>query len=158
MMRRIVATALAAVTLAAGGCTSTPDRQAEVAEKGRTVMPFDLDRTTHRFLPTDDGLRQEVVADQPGDGTQITLVRQHLTAEAQRFQAGDFTDPARIHGPDMPGLAELSAGAAKITISYADLPDGASLTFRTTDPTLIRALHDWGRAQISDHGAHADPH
>lgn len=119
-------------------------------------MPFDLEETTHRFLPTDDGLRQEVVADHPNDTTQIDLVRQHLTAEAERFRAGDFGDPASIHGADMPGLAELSAGATNIEITYAELPDGATLTFQTTDPELVQALHDWGEAQISDHGTHAD--
>lgn len=157
MIRRSITATLAALLTVLGACaTSTQDRQAEVADKGRSVMPFDLDKTTHRFLPTDNGLLEEVVADDPGDTSQITLIRQHLAAEAQRFQAGDFSDPARIHGQDMPGLADLTAGASKITISYADLPAGASLSFRTTEPALVQALHDWGQAQVSDHGTHAD--
>lgn len=157
MIRRSIAATFVVLVTILGACTeSTQDRQAEVADKGRSVMPFDLDTTTHRFIPTDDGLLEEVVADDPGDASQISLIRQHLAAEAERFQAGDFSDPARIHGQDMPGLAELSAGAAKITISYVDLPAGASLTFRTTEPALVQALHDWGQAQVSDHGAHAD--
>ncbi|ONI84905.1 hypothetical protein ALI22I_31040 [Saccharothrix sp. ALI-22-I] len=44
-------------------------RQSEVAAKGSTVMPFDLDKTTHRFTPRPDGLLQEVVADEPADTT-----------------------------------------------------------------------------------------
>lgn len=157
MIRRSITATLVAFLTILGACaTSTQDRQAEVAEKGRSVMPFDLDKTTHRFLPTENGLLEEVIADDPGDTSQITLIRQHLAAEAQRFQSGDFSDPARIHGHDMPGLANLTAGASKITISYADLPAGASLSFRTTEPTLVQALHDWGQAQVSDHGTHAD--
>jgi hypothetical protein len=132
------------------------DRQSEVADRGKSVMPFDLDKTTHRFTPRDDGLLQEVIADQPSDTTQIGLIRQHLTDEATRFRRGDFTDPARIHGNTMPGLAELTTGATKITIDQLDLPDGSSLTFRTTDPALIKALHTWGEAQIIDHGSHAE--
>jgi hypothetical protein len=150
------------LALLLGGCAAEPEnattlRQAEVADKGRAVMPFDLDRTTHRFTPTEDGLLEQVVADQAGDEVQTGLIRQHLAHEARRFQAGDFGDPARIHGPGMPGLAELSAGAARITVTYADLSGGASLTFRTSDPALVTALHQWGAAQVADHGKHAEP-
>lgn len=119
-------------------------------------MPFDLERTTHRFLPTADGLRQEVVADNADDTNQVGLIREHLTSEAKRFRSGDFSDPARIHGTKMPGLAELSAGATAITITYTNLDDGAAPDFRTSDPTLIQALHAWGEAQVSDHGRHAE--
>jgi hypothetical protein len=152
--------AVAAVVLMAGcadhgAATSHPSRQAEVAERGRSVMPFDLDRTTHRFTPTADGLVEVVTADQPGDGEQTTLIRTHLRQEAQRFQAGDYADPARIHGPQMPGLSELSAGAGRIEITYAAVPDGATIRFRTDDPALVQALHAWGAAQVADHGQHA---
>ncbi|MFI7679039.1 hypothetical protein [Actinophytocola sp. NPDC049390] len=163
-MRRSSLTLLVSALVALGGCAAQPDdpqqtgRQAEVAEKGSSVMPFDLEKTTHRFLPTPDGLRQEVVSDDPQDATQVELVREHLTSEVDRFRDGDFSDPARIHGPDMPGLADLSAGAQSITITYTDLSDGAALDFRTSDPSLVQALHDWGAAQVSDHGSHAQDH
>jgi len=104
-----------------------------VAERGRTFMPFDLDRTTHTFTPTSDG----------------------LAVESRRFRAGDFSDPAHIHGPAMPGLAQLAAGAPRIDITYEDVPAGALIRFRSTDPALVAALHAWGAAQTSDHGSHA---
>jgi hypothetical protein len=153
-----VIAAVIATLVVLGGCAA-PDqwttRQSEVAERGQEVMPFDLEATTHRFLPTDDGLREEVTADQPGDTGQVTLIRQHLAEEATRFRAGDYGDPASIHGQAMPGLADLAGGADRIDITYTDLPAGAALTFHTTDPDLVRALHTWGEAQTSDHGAHA---
>jgi len=52
----------------------------------------------------------------------------------------------------MPGLSDLQAGAAKITVSYTPLPDGAQLTYTTEDRRLITALHQWFGAQLSDHG------
>ncbi|UUV28664.1 hypothetical protein NQK81_28255 [Amycolatopsis roodepoortensis] len=158
--RRAIAAAVLVATL--GAACSTPAtepqsaRQSEVAEKGRSVMPFDLEKTTHRFTPRPDGLLQEVVADVPGDMAQIGPIRTHLTEESTRFRSGDFTDPASIHGGTMPGLTELTAGAPRITIDYAELPDGASLSFHTNDPALITALHAWGEAQVSDHGEHAE--
>lgn len=173
--RRSAAGILAAVVLAgaaAVGCSSSSPssappspppsssadtaRQEQVARNGAAVMPFDLDRTTHRFIPGPDGLLQEVVSDAPLDAEQIRLIREHLTSEADRFRRGDYADPASIHGTAMPGLHELTAGAPRIEISYAERPDGAALTFRTTDPQLTDALHRWGAAQISDHGDHAE--
>ncbi|HET6950980.1 MAG TPA: hypothetical protein VFI47_11425 [Acidimicrobiales bacterium] len=161
--RRSAVAAAAALALASSlaacgddGGSARTDRQAEVAERGAEVMPFDLEATTHRFDPMDDGLVQTVVVDDPGDTDQLALVREHLADEAERFTAGDFGDPATIHGTDMPGLAELEAGGGAIDVAYEDVPDGARITYTTTDPALVEALHDWGEAQVMDHGDHAE--
>ncbi|MEV6202702.1 aspartate carbamoyltransferase [Streptomyces sp. NPDC051771] len=119
-------------------------------------MPFDLDRTTHRFTPTADGLLEEVVADAPEDAEQVRLIREHLTHEAERFRKGEYDDPAAIHGTAMPGLRQLATGAEHVDITYSERPDGAALRFRTADATLMDALHRWGAAQTSDHGEHAE--
>ena len=145
------------------GCTdsststdsSSSSRQAEVAERGASVMPFDLERTTHRFTKTDTGGVQTVVADNPQDDTQIGLIREHLTAEAERFRRGDFTDPASIHGGEMPGLDALRTHGGRITIGYDTIPDGARISYATDDITLRDALHHWFDAQVTDHGRHA---
>ncbi|KAK5344213.1 hypothetical protein LTR11_012158, partial [Exophiala xenobiotica] len=79
----------------------------------------------------------------------------HLTAEVERFRRGDFGDPARIHGTEMPGLAALQAHDGRITIEYATTPDGAQATYTTDDAALRDALHHWFDAQVSDHGEHA---
>jgi hypothetical protein len=115
-------------------------------------MPFDLDATTHHFEPTSTGLVETVVADDRTDRKNIELIRQHLTHEAERFRSGDYSDPAAIHGDEMPGLTELEAGSDGIAVTFADLPAGATLTFIATDAALVDALHRWGEAQTSDHG------
>lgn len=138
--------------------TPTPassSRQAEVAQRGASVMPFDLDRTTHQFTKTATGGVQTVVADDPQDATQITLIRQHLTEEVERFRRGDFTDPGRIHGNEMPGLEALRGHGGRITIDYVTSPAGARVTYTTSDTDLRDALHHWFDAQVSDHGQHA---
>ncbi|GAA4909109.1 hypothetical protein GCM10023237_31180 [Streptomyces coeruleoprunus] len=131
-------------------------RQEVVAERGRAVMPFDLDRTTHRFTPTATGGTQDVVADEPGDDAQVRLIRQHLKEEAAAFGRGDFGDPASIHGGDMPGLKELTEGYGRVDVRYAERPDGATLTYTTREPALVEALHQWFDAQLGDHGGHAE--
>lgn len=155
----VLAVAVAVAALLTGCATGShvdDDRHAEVAERGRSVMPFDLDRTTHRFAKTGTGGVQTVVADDPGDTAQIALVREHLRDEAGRFRRGDFTDPARIHGDDMPGLAALRDGADRVTVTYAPTPDGARITYATADRALVTALHAWFDAQVTDHGPDAE--
>src|SRR5215218_5337332 len=82
-----LAGALAALVLAAGvgawyassmyrhGATS--DDHA-MADRAAQVMPFDLNATTHTFTKTDTGGVEHVVANDPGDQRNITLIRQHL--------------------------------------------------------------------------------
>ena len=151
----------AAVALVAGGSPQDvgdegTDRQEAVAERGKSVMPFDLEQTTHRFTPTKTGGVQDVVADRSGDEEQIRLIRAHLREEGEAFGRGDFADPARIHGTGMPGLAALEEGHDRIDVRYENRPDGATLTYVTQDPVLVDALHDWFEAQIGDHGGHAE--
>lgn len=159
---RTAVLALFAVILAAGGLwwvtarESTPSdtagRRAEVAGRGAAVMPFDLTKTSHSFVPTADGGRQTVTANDPADTEQIRLIREHLTVEAAKFTTGDFADPATIHGDEMPGLAELRAGASRVVIRYEELRDGAILHYTSNEPALVTVLHRWFEAQSSDHG------
>ena len=114
-------------------------------------MPFDLARTSHRFESLPDGGLQTVRTLEP-DTQQVRLIREHLRSEAVRFSRGDFGDPAAIHGHEMPGLAELSKGAARITVEFRERPDGGELRYRTREPALVEALHHWFAAQRMDHG------
>ena len=134
------------------GPQASPARRAEVAARGATVMPFDLQRTRHRFEPLADGGLQTVTANDPGDTAEVRLVREHLDAEAARFSRGDFADPRAIHGHGMPGVAELSAGAARIQIGFAAIDGGARIRYTSTDAALVAALHRWFEAQRMDHG------
>ena len=146
-----------AVILTAAACgKDTTDRQAAVASVGAEVMPFELDATTHRFTKTPDGGVQSVTADDPSDATQIQLIREHLQMERDGFSRGDYDDPARIHGMDMPGVAELSDGYEDVNVIYSELPAGAELTYTTTEPQLVAAIHAWFDRQVADHGDDAE--
>ncbi|MGZ8199915.1 MAG: aspartate carbamoyltransferase, partial [Methylosarcina sp.] len=82
----------------------------------------------------------------------------HLSKISGEFSRGDFSGPARIHGEDMPGLAALRAAQpGRIKIEYKDLPNGAEIVYSSDDPGLIKAIHDWFDAQLSDHARHAVP-
>lgn len=152
--RTLLAAAAVVGTLVLGGCgDSSAQRRAEVAARGRTVMPFDLARTTHVFTDLADGGVQTVTANDAADNEQIGLIRGHLQDEQTRFVRGDFSDPEAIHGPQMPGLAELKAAGGRVHVRYKELGDGARLWYSTEDPALVDALHAWFKAQSSDHGS-----
>ena len=137
------------------GAFETRSRQEAVAERGAGVMPFDLEKTTHVFEATGSGGVEKVTADDPADNEQIFLIREHLREEVSKFGRGDFSDPAAIHGEDMPGLKELEAGSERIDLRYAELPNGAQIEYTTEAPALVSALHRWFEAQLTDHGEHA---
>lgn len=154
----MLASALSSCGQRSGGdqAGSLANKQAEVVERGRAVMPFDIDRTMHHFRKEPSGGVQQVVSTD-GDPHQIALIRQHLQAEAIQFRHGNFSDPSIIHGPSMPGLSALAAGAARIEIRYEQIPGGAQITYASADPALVGAIHSWFDAQVKEHGHHAMP-
>lgn len=132
---------------------ATPQEQ--VHQMAHSVMPFDISKTVHIFKMTEFGGIQQVIVKDPGSIDQIAFIQQHLQHEAERFQLGDYSDPAKLHGAQMPGLKELQVGASEIKVSYATLPSGAEITFETTDLHLLTAIHRWFGAQLSEHGTDA---
>jgi hypothetical protein len=130
-------------------------KQEHVHHVGQGVMPFDLVKTTHIFRMTDSGGVERVIVKNAADKDQVPLIQQHLRHEAEAFRRGDYSDPASLHGGDMPGLKDLQAGAARIKVTYAALPTGAEIIFETTDLHLLTAIHRWFGAQLSEHGADA---
>ena len=129
--------------------------QEQVHQMAHSVMPFDISKTVHIFKMTEFGGIQQVIVKDPGSIDQIAFIQQHLLHMAERFQLGDYSDPAKLHGTQMPGLKELQGGFSEIKVSYATLPSGAELTFETTDLHLLTAIHRWFGAQLSEHGADA---
>ncbi|MFO1290146.1 MAG: aspartate carbamoyltransferase [Nitrosomonas sp.] len=130
----------------------------EVAERGAHVMPFDLERTLHIFSKTNDGGIQQVIVKNKSDTEQINLIRSHLSKIAAEFKQSNFSNPEKIHGKNMPGLADLKAAKdGQIKISYKELPDGAEIAYSTEIQKLKNAIHQWFEAQLSDHAQHAVP-
>ncbi len=121
-------------------------------------MPFDLEKTIHIFTKTNEGGIQQVIAKDKSDSKQIRLIRKHLLEISVEFSQGDFSQPAQIHGDDMPGLSALkSAQVGQITIEYKELPDGAQISYSSKLSPLVKAIHQWFDAQLSDHARHAIP-
>ena len=128
----------------------------EVQRRGAQIMPFDLEQTTHVFQKTKHGGLQEVVVKESSNTEQIERIRAHLSKISRQFANGDFSDPATIHGDEMPGLAQLrNAKPGRIKVEYGQLADGARIRYTTSDPALVEAIHQWFDAQLRDHARHA---
>lgn len=138
------------------GAMHSGQRQADVAQRGKDVMPFSLAATTHVFTKTAQGGVQQVVVKKTEDAEQVRLTRLHLQEIRDQFLEGDFSGPTRIHEQDMPGLAELKAAApGQVAIAYNDIKGGAELSYTTANVPLVAALHQWFDAQLADHGKDA---
>jgi len=146
-------TAAAMLITGSGACAES--QQEQVHRMSHHVMPFDMAKTVHVFRMTESGGVERVLVRDPQDSEQIALIRQHLRHEADKFQHGDYSDPAHLHGSDMPGLAEVRANAALIRVTYLDVSDGGQISFETTDLHALTAIHRWFGAQLSEHGRDA---
>jgi hypothetical protein len=151
--------ALAVVIIAAVGGTwyllrhdDRPTSDTAMAARAQQVMPFDLSRTTHTFTQTTDGGVERVVVNKLTDAHDRDLIRSHLQTEADNFRNGDYSDPVKIHGMDMPGVNALEQGATRINVVFTKIPGGAQITYAATEAPLISALHAWFDRQASDHG------
>lgn len=151
----ILAMVNAVIMLFSHSGTRAETEQERVHHMSHHVMPFDISKTIHVFRMTESGGVQKVLARDPSETDQILLIRKHLSHEAVKFGRGDYTDPTKLHGADMPGLAELRANPSKVKVSYSELPEGAQLAFDTKDLSMLTAIHRWFGAQLSEHGADA---
>jgi hypothetical protein len=154
--RRAMVLALIGVSVSMRCEAQNAQRQEDIAKRGAEVMPFAHMATMHVFTKTADGGTMRIVAKDAADAQQISMVRAHLQYMRGRFEQGDYSGPAHIHGNAMPGLADLKAAKlGEVAVSYREMEGGAELQFRTADAKLLSALHEWFDAQLSDHGKDA---
>lgn len=130
----------------------------EVDRRMQQVVPFAVDQTLETFSKTVHGGVQHVVAKSADNTQQIKLIQAHLLKIADEFRKGDFSVTERVHGADMPGLAQLKmAETDDIKFQYKALPNGAQIHYSTEYPKYVQALHEWFDAQMSEHGNEAIP-
>lgn len=147
---------LASVLLSPTTWAASTARQQEVAQKGAMVMPFNGQNSKHVFQKMPDGGLQQVIANDASNKDLVHAIRGHLSMEADRFKKGDYSDPMKIHGMDMPGVQYLSnIKPGQIVITYRDLPSGAEVRYAGKDAATVTAIHNWFDAQLADHGSDA---
>jgi hypothetical protein len=127
-------------------------RTADVEKRGDQAMGFPHDRTTHHFRLYADGGAIEVAADDGKDSTNIQAIRTHLRHIVAMFSRGDFTLPMFIHGQTPPGVVLMKEKRSEISYSFEEMPTGGRVRIKTGAPEARKAIHEFLRFQIEDHG------
>ena len=124
------------------------------------AAPFSSALTLQTYTKTAHGGVQHVEVKSAANSTEIKLIRTHLQQLANAFSKGDFSLPEKVHGANMPGLAELKmANPDDIRFEYRELPNGGQIHYSSEYPQYVQALHEWFDAQIAAHGnANLDEH
>ena len=133
-------------------CMALDSAIAASAANANPPAPYTSDKTLQTFTKTTHGGVQHVTTLLDSNNTEIQLIRRHLAELSTAFKNRDFSSSEKLHGADMPGLAQLkSAKADEIKIEYRPLANGAQLHFSSEYPRLVQALHEWFDAQAAGH-------
>ena len=122
--------------------------------RGQDVMGVDQYTSVHRFDALADGGRIELQRDRD-DSAGVAMIRAHMRSIARAFAGGDFAAPATVHREVVPGVATMRARRSTIDYAVTDLPRGAALRIRSTDPKAVAAIHRFLAYQRQAH--HTDP-
>ena len=146
------------IALAACARDSAPNASedssfAALQSRGHEAMGVDQYTSQHRFEPLPDGGRIELQRDTT-DRAGIATIRAHMRDIASRFAQGDFSIPGFVHAQEVPGTRVMAEKKTGITYEAHDLPGGAEVRIRTTDPDAVAAVHEFLAFQRGDHRAH----
>ena len=124
----------------------------DMKHRGATAMGFDQDKATHHFTLTAEGGAIEVRANDPADEATRTAIRVHLKEIAGEFARGNFAKPFATHGEVPPGVPTMQQRKKAMTFKYEETPEGGRVKIATSDPKAKRALQEFLRYQIREHG------
>jgi hypothetical protein len=131
---------------------TTDSAFAAMQERGKKAMGVDQYTSTHKFDALPNGGRIELVRD-TDDVAGVAQIRAHVRDIAKAFSTGDFSTPEFVHMGEVPGTRVMRAKRSAIAYEPRDVPRGAELLIRTTDPEALRAIHDFMAYQRSAHHA-----
>jgi hypothetical protein len=126
--------------------------QHDLKKPGAAAMGFDQDKVVHHFRTTPAGGSIEVDVVDPADTDSLSRVRSHLREIARAFAAGDFGKPFQTHGEVPPGVPAMQRLKTAMTYTYADTPRGGAVRIRTSNAEALKAVHEFLKYQIEQHG------
>ena len=141
--------------LYAVGSKSRRSREGGAGSLHPEIKPFDARKTKQIFQLLLNGGLQTVVAVNAEDQEQIGLIQARLKERAEKFQNGDFSDAVMIPGDETPELAEMRLGVKQITIRYDPMSDGGQISYSSANPELVKSIHRWLMAQLSEQSKNA---
>ena len=119
-------------------------------------MGVDQYTSLHRFDALRDGGRIELRRDRD-DSVGAAVIREHVRTIARAFASGDFATPAMVHLQTVPGADVMRERRRAIRYEPIDLPRGAALRIRSSDPVAVAAIHRFLAFQRREHRAPSAP-
>ena len=123
-----------------------------VDKRGDHVMGFSHEKTTHHFLLYKDGGAIEVTANDAKDADSRDQIQMHLGHIAKMFAAGDFNAPMLVHDRVPPGVPVLQRLKGEVKYEFQKTERGGTVRITTANAEAVKAVHEFLRFQIKDHG------
>ena len=130
-------------------------KDAELKKRGTIAMGFDQDKTAHHFRTGATGGSIEVEVTDPADSASRDQVRSHLKEIAAAFAKGDFAKPFQTHAEVPPGVPEMERLKTVIRYKYEETARGGVVRISTSDPSALKAIHEFLDYQAREHHAGA---
>ena len=148
-----VFTLTAAIALNVGATAQQVTGHAQHLDaRGKQVMGFDQQKTTHHFLLFEDGGAIDVSVKDQADKTNLDAIRSHLPHIAKLFSEGNFEAPMLVHDrKDVPGTKDLARLKEAVRYTYAQTLSGGRVDIVTTNKDALTAVHTFLKFQIEDH-------
>jgi len=121
--------------------------------RGAHVMGVDQYTSAHVFEDLPDGGRLVLERDDATDTAAIAKIRGHMRDIEAAFRAGDFAKRFEVDAQTVPGTAIMSARRGAVQYEAIDRPRGGEVRMRTSDTTVVRAIHEFLAFQRGQHHA-----
>ena len=149
---RLVCALGSVISLAAAPAPPGQGQHASPDHRANSVMGFDQQGTTHRFVLFADGGAIDVSVKDPTDTKNRDAIRSHLPHIAEMFGDGNFDAPMLVHhSANVPGTKVMADRKGAIRYRYTETPNGGRVNIVTTDPRAVEAVHAFLRFQIAEH-------
>ncbi len=132
----------------------SPSSSMSMLQRGNIAMGFDQNKIRHNFTSTSTGGEIIITSLNGNDNTTINHIREHIKDIQNDFSNGNFTKPFFIHAQDVPGTKVMREKSNLINYSINELPNGSSLTLKTTDEEVLNAIHQFLTFQSTQHKDH----
>ncbi|HJW95141.1 MAG TPA: hypothetical protein VJ901_16110 [Thermoanaerobaculia bacterium] len=85
-------------------------------------------------------------------GDAAAAIQKHMREVTSDFSRGDFAKPLFVHGVMPDGAAHMKELGDAIAYKFEELPEGGRIRITTTNADALKAVHEFLRFQIKDHG------
>lgn len=130
--------------------TDCPMHHQHMVDARHDTFGMSHDSTEHSFRLLADGGAIELRS--LTKDAQIAAIQKHMREVTSDFSRGDFAKPLFVHGVMPDGAARMKELGDAITYKFEELPDGGRIRITTTNADALKAVHDFLRFQIKDHG------